>query len=463
MTDDTAQSATRAAAELERRRTIAGLARTNRALRMLSSSNLALCRIADEDTLLQEICRIAVDEGGHRLALVSFAEHDDAKTWRESARAGVDPSVVRLEKTTWSADSPIGRGPGGIAVRTGQPRVIRDILSDPAASAWREEATRCGYRSVVAVPLKSKDLTFAVLVIYSIEADAFDAEEVAILNELAGNLAFAIMTLRERKRVDAECHTQQIAEIAAQSKYAFLTQTSHELRTPLNAIVGFTQVLQRDKALTERHGRALKMIQESGLHLLALINDILDLACIDAAKLQLFPHDVDLAAFLRLVGDIIRVKADEKSVLFAYHGDSDLPGTVRADEKRLRQVLLNLLSNAVTFTDAGQVTLRVMRLATLAVGSVARLRFEIEDQGIGMSGAQVAEVRRCEGGTGVGLALSRQLLRLMGGDIEVHSRAGEGCVFAFEIELPVSRAPVRDLPTGTAPQEAANDDGTGVS
>jgi signal transduction histidine kinase len=94
---------------------------------------------------------------------------------------------------------------------------------------------------------------------------------------------------------------------------------------------------------------------------------------------------------------------------------------------------------------------------------VARLRFEIEDQGIGMSGAQVAEVRRCEGGTGVGLALSRQLLRLMGGDIEVHSRAGEGCVFAFEIELPVSRPRVRDLPTGTAPQEAANDNGTGVS
>jgi CheY-like chemotaxis protein len=124
--------------------------------------------------------------------------------------------------------------------------------------------------------------------------------------------------------------------------------------------------------------------------------------------------------------------------------------------------LLNLLSNAVKFTDAGQVTLRAMRRAMMpAVGGMARLRFEIEDQGIGMSEAQVsrlfqpfeqvAEAKRREGGTGLGLAISRQLIRLMGGDIEVHSRPGEGSVFAFEIELPVSEAPARDLPGESAP------------
>lgn len=455
-------AATRAAAELDRGRTMAELARKNRALRMLSSSNRALSRIADEDALLQEICGIAVDEGGHRMAWVSFAEQDEAKTWRHAARAGAGPLVVGAPTNTWSEDSPTGRGPGGIAVRTGQPKVVRDILNDPAAALWREQAKRCGYRSVVALPLRSGDLTYAVLVICSIEADVFDAEEVEILNELASNLGVGIMALRERKRVDAERHARQAAEIANQAKSAFLAQMSHELRTPLNAIVGFTQILQRDNTLTEKHTRALKIIRESGQHLLTLINDILDLARIEAAKFELFPHDFDMRVMLQLVGDIVRVKADDKDVRFAYHGDSDLPRTVRADEKRLRQVLLNLLSNAVKFTDAGQVTLRAMRLPMAgSAGAAARLRFEIEDQGIGMSETQVVrlfqpfeqmgEAKRREGGTGLGLAISRQLVRLMGGDIEVRSRPGEGSLFAFEIELPVSEAPARDLPVESTP------------
>jgi signal transduction histidine kinase len=258
--------------------------------------------------------------------------------------------------------------------------------------------------------------------------------------------------------------------IANEAKNAFVAQLSHELRTPLNAILGFTQILQRDQSLNERHTRALKIIQESGQDLLTLINNIVDLARSDAAKLELFPHQVDLPVFLRLVGDTIRVKADEKNLLFAYHGDSDLPGTVCADEKRLRQILLNLLSNAVKFTDGGQITLRVMRLAMPAAGAVARLRFEIEGQGDGMSQArlfqpeQVAEAKRGKGGTGLGLTVTRRLILLMGGDIEVHSRLGEGSVFAFEIELPVSEAPVRQVSireqAAPVPQEATNDEGT---
>jgi signal transduction histidine kinase len=475
-------AATRAAAELERARAMVDLARKNRALRMLSSSNHALSRVADEDALLQEICRIAVDEGGHRLAWVSFAEQDEAKTWREAAHAGADPLFARSARRTWSADGATAQTPDTIAVRTGEPRVVRDILNDPAVGAWREEAKRRGYRCLVALPLKSKNLTIAVLVICSSEADVFDAGEVAVLNELAGNLAFGIMGLRERKRVDEESHARQIAEIANHPNSALLSQMSHELRTPLNAIVGFTQILQRDSALTERHNRTLNIIQESGQQLLTLLNDIFDLVRIDAAKLELLPHDVDLPVFLRRVGDMIRVKADAKNVLFAYHGDSDLPCTVRVDEKRLRQVLLNLLSNAVKFTDGRRVTLRVIRRAMPAVGAVARLRFEIEDQGSGLSEAQVArlfqpfeqvaEAKPREDGTGLGLAVSRRLIRLMGGDIEVRSRPGEGTVFAFEIELPLSEAPARDLPVESAPfewtrgpaaaasQEAAKDEGT---
>ena len=244
------------------------------------------------------------------------------------------------------------------------------------------------------------------------------------------------------------------AERLARQRSEFLAQMSHELRTPLNGILGFAQLLRRDKSLSERQARGLRMIDESGQHLLTLINDILDLARIDAAKLELFPTEINLSAFLHVVTDIVRVKAEEKSLLFSYEPAGRLPSTVRADEKRLRQVLLNLLSNAVKFTDDGQVTLRVQALPVGLPGepgadSMACLLFEVHDSGIGMSEEQlallfqpfeqVADVNRRKGGAGLGLAISRQLICLMGGDIHVRSQPGRGSVFWFEIDLPAPR------------------------
>jgi PAS domain S-box-containing protein len=256
---------------------------------------------------------------------------------------------------------------------------------------------------------------------------------------------------------------QRSAEAATQAKSDFLANMSHEIRTPLNGILGFAQILQRDKALTERQTGGLKIIEESGQHLLTLINDILDLARIEASKVELYPTEIKLPAFLQIVCDIIRVKAEEKSLLFVYEAAPDLPDSVRVDEKRLRQVLLNLLSNAVKFTDTGQVTLRAMRLQppVVAAGAMVRLRFEVEDNGIGMNEAQLArlfhpfeqlaDVKRREGGTGLGLAISRQLVRLMGGDIEVRSRPGKGSVFWFDLEVSAAGAQVQVPPARGAP------------
>jgi PAS domain S-box-containing protein len=251
---------------------------------------------------------------------------------------------------------------------------------------------------------------------------------------------------RERALAEAE----RLGELRSE----FLAQMSHELRTPLNAILGYAQILQRDERLTDRQARGLATIQHSGHHLLTLINDILDLSRIGAAKLELYPADVNLATFLRTVCDIIRVKADEKSLLFVYQGARDLPASVRVDDKRLRQVLLNLLGNAVKFTDHGRVVLRVQRAAAEKIGPdvpMVRLRFEVEDTGIGMTHEQaqrifhpfeqVADVERRRGGAGLGLAISQQLVRLMGGDIHVRSELGKGSVFGFELDLPIAASP----------------------
>jgi signal transduction histidine kinase/ActR/RegA family two-component response regulator len=251
------------------------------------------------------------------------------------------------------------------------------------------------------------------------------------------------------------------AESANQAKSTFLASMSHELRTPLNAILGFAQILKMKKALTERQEVCVNAIHTSGEHLLMLITDILDLARIEAGKAELQVGPLAVAPFLSGIGDIIRVKAEEKHLRFVIDAAPDLPRAIEADEKRLRQVLLNLLGNAVKFTDAGTVTL-VVRCAS-ASATHALLRFEVLDTGVGIRESQwgpifepfeqVGDLQRRAGGTGLGLAISRQLVRLMGSDIKLESQEGAGSRFRFEVNVPLlapnaAALPERQTPVG---------------
>jgi signal transduction histidine kinase/DNA-binding response OmpR family regulator len=241
---------------------------------------------------------------------------------------------------------------------------------------------------------------------------------------------------------------RQTAEAASRAKSEFLSTMSHELRTPLNAVLGYAQILMRDHSLSQRHLADLSIIQRSGEHLLTLINDLLDLAKIEAGKFEVLPGPVSLPMCLQAVADIVRVKADEKDLLFTLDVAPDLPRAVHTDEKRLRQVLLNLLSNAVKFTRRGEVRLVVRRLAPDdAATQEARVGFEVHDTGVGMHPeqlndlfqpfGQVGDAQSRSAGTGLGLAISRELVRLMGGDITVTSQPGQGSQFSFELLLPV--------------------------
>jgi len=245
--------------------------------------------------------------------------------------------------------------------------------------------------------------------------------------------------------VEAERAARHAAEAANRAKSQFLASMSHELRTPLNAILGYAQLLSMESGLSVRQVRGLDTIQQSGQHLLALINDILDLARIEAGRTDLNPEPVQLAELLRTVVDLMRVKADEKRLGFVFDAGTGLPGAVLADERRLRQVLLNLLSNAIKFTDAGTVTLRTA--AEPAGPAQALLKLEVEDTGVGMRPEelarifkpfeQVGEVQRRSGGTGLGLAITRALVVDMGGEVQVTSESGRGTRFSVRLPLAV--------------------------
>ncbi len=236
------------------------------------------------------------------------------------------------------------------------------------------------------------------------------------------------------------------AEAASQSKSRFLATMSHEFRTPLNAILGFSQLLQMDASLNASQIGKVNLIRDSGDHLLSLITDVLDMASIEAGRVRLQSEALDLRALLEVACDAVRLRADEKQLRLQLDVHAELPSRVRADGQRLRQVLLNLLSNGVKFSDAGEV-----RLSCAPVwqgdGRV-RLRFEVSDTGIGIEPAQlerlfqpfeqVSEDARRLGGTGLGLSISQQLVRLMGGQITVQSERGQGSRFCFELEVPVA-------------------------
>jgi signal transduction histidine kinase/ActR/RegA family two-component response regulator len=237
------------------------------------------------------------------------------------------------------------------------------------------------------------------------------------------------------------------ADAANHAKSEFLANMSHELRTPLNGILGYAQIMQNSNDLSEKDLRGTNIIHQCATHLLLLINDVLDIAKIEAGKLDIVPHDVHLPALIQGVVEICQVKAQEKGIAFDYHLDVALPIGVEVDEKRLRQVLINLLGNAIKFTQTGRVTLTVAVLENAS--DRCTLRFTVEDTGIGMTPdqlekiflpfEQVGDQRKRAEGTGLGLSISKKIIHLMQGELQVTSVVGQGSRFWFDVPLDITQ------------------------
>jgi signal transduction histidine kinase/putative methionine-R-sulfoxide reductase with GAF domain len=335
---------------------------------------------------------------------------------------------------------PFEKGRGSVVGRTvieRKPIQVPDVLLDPDYT-FLEGQQRAGFRTVLGVPLLREGNPIGVIVLMRRTVRPFTGKQVELVSTFADQAVIAIENVRLFDEIQDK--SRQL-EMASENKSRFLSSMSHELRTPLNAIIGLTEMMVTNAARfgTEKALEPLRRVNAAGTHLLSLINEVLDLSKIEAGKLELNSEPIDLP---RLVDEVIGTASQlaEKNQNRLLVEAQENMGALKADPMRLKQILLNLLSNACKFTKDGEVALRVRKLAD----GRDWVELAVVDTGIGLSPEQQAKLfqeftqadsltSRRYGGTGLGLALSRKLARMMGGDVTVTSEAGKGSVFTVRL------------------------------
>ena len=389
----------------------------------------------------QEACRIATETLSQNAADIPFALlyllDESRRQAHLAGTAGLEPDTPASPRVIdLSAEDKPGSWPLARVARTGQTAQVDNLAAQFGTlpgGPWPESPF---VALVLPVAQPGVTLPTGLLVVGISPRRALNDTYRRFLSLVAGQIATAVANTRalemERKRAEA------LAELD-RAKSQFLANMSHELRTPLNGILGYAQILKKGKTITDQQKNGLNIIHQCGEHLLNLINDVLDISKIEARKMELYPKNFHFPEFLEAIAEICRIRAEQKGIELIYETLTPIPKAVRADEKRLRQVLINLLGNAVKFTEQGYITFKVGY-------HQEKFRFQVEDTGIGIAKEkleeiflpfqQVGEKIRETEGTGLGLTISRQLAELMGGELKVESTLGKGSVFWLDLDLP---------------------------
>jgi GAF domain-containing protein len=314
---------------------------------------------------------------------------------------------------------------------------IHDVLADPDYT-FTEAQRLGGFRTALGVPMLKEGVPIGLLVLSRREVRPFTEKQIELVNTFADQAAIAIENVRLFDEIQDKNRQLQLA---SEHKSQFVSSMSHELRTPLNAIIGLTEMMVKNAARfgTEKAQEPLQRVNRAGTHLLGLINQVLDLSKIEAGKLELSPQTVQLAPLIDDVVGTARQLAEQNKNRLVVDAQENL-GALSVDPMRLRQILLNLLSNACKFTKAGEVKLAARKVSN---GS-SFVEFAVSDTGIGMTAEQQAKLfeefsqadaatAQHFGGTGLGLAITRKLARMMGGDVTVVSVPGKGSVFTVRL------------------------------
>ena len=416
------------------------LTRSVQELEALGEVGQALSSTLDLDTVLSTIVsRASQLAGAYSCTVYEYDERAEELVFR--ATHNLAEEVVAVARR-----SPIRRGEGvaGRMAVTLQPAQIADMAAAGAYSGpLRDVLLRTGTRALLGIPLLREGHLIGGLTVTKKTPGEFSSEVIDLLKTFASQSALAIQNARLFREIGDK--SRQL-ELADRHKSEFLANMSHELRTPLNAIIGYSEMLQEDAADlgAEQFTDDLKKINAAGKHLLELINAVLDLSKIEAGKMELYLETFDVAALVRDIAAVIQPLATKNGNRL----DVDCPagtGSMRADLTKVRQALFNLLSNACKFTERGTISLTV---AGEAVDGQDAMVFRVSDTGIGMTPEQLtrlfeafsqadAATTRRYGGTGLGLALSRRLCRMMGGDVTVESEAGRGSTFTIRLPAQV--------------------------